>query len=255
MKNRKGFTLVELLAVIVILAILMVSAGAGVVATMNNSKINTFKNEVLAMMKAAENLNSDLSMNPDEYEKYAINNESFHDDKEYGSSSASYQAICMTLPGLVDNGYLDKDIRTYAGVIIIEIPYDGGQPKTFAWVHNGSYGVNGIEKRLINGLKFNKKKNSCNGQSCTDTVNENDVRKGSTYNDPTGGDLIITSKLIGIKKMVGYTYGTNDNTVGKPDGLVNTRNVSSPVVLFKDHGGNNTLYYSREKKPCINTKI
>ena len=40
--NKKGFTLVELLAVIVILAILMVSAGAGVMSTMNNSKINTY---------------------------------------------------------------------------------------------------------------------------------------------------------------------------------------------------------------------
>ena len=65
--NRRGFTLVELLAVIVILAILMVSAGAGVMTTMNNSKINTFKNEVLTAVNSAENMYSQISMNGELY--------------------------------------------------------------------------------------------------------------------------------------------------------------------------------------------
>ena len=43
--NKKGFTLVELLAVIVVLAILIVVAGSTVGSTMNNAKKNALKTE------------------------------------------------------------------------------------------------------------------------------------------------------------------------------------------------------------------
>ena len=58
--NRKGFTLVELLAVIVILAILMVSAGAAVMSTLNNARVNTFKNEALSAISVADNLYTEI---------------------------------------------------------------------------------------------------------------------------------------------------------------------------------------------------
>jgi len=184
---KKGFTLVELLAVIVILAILMVSAGAGVMATMNNSKINTFKNEALAAATAASNMYSEISYNGQSSVDY------FVQDKD-----SNYSAMCVTLAGLVNNGYLDKDIGTYSGVILVEVPFDGSTPKYMIWMHNSHYGINGIEKSYINKLKF--KKNNNGGESGVTSAKE-----------ISGGKVGIVTELKGIYKIVNYAQTSNES--------------------------------------------
>ena len=52
--NKKGFTLVELLAVIVILAVLILLALPNVIKIMNNAKKNAFQDEVLSYLKTAQ---------------------------------------------------------------------------------------------------------------------------------------------------------------------------------------------------------
>ena len=54
MKNKKGFTLVELLAVIVILAVVILIAVTAVIPRMNNAKKNAFVDEAQAYVKAAQ---------------------------------------------------------------------------------------------------------------------------------------------------------------------------------------------------------
>lgn len=53
-KNKKGFTLVELLAVIVILAVLIVIAMPSVLQIMENSRRSAFETEVKSYLKAAQ---------------------------------------------------------------------------------------------------------------------------------------------------------------------------------------------------------
>ena len=55
MDNKKGFTLVELLAVIAILAILVMIALPNIMGMFNSAKINSFSTEVKAIYKAAKN--------------------------------------------------------------------------------------------------------------------------------------------------------------------------------------------------------
>ena len=55
MKNNKGFTLVELLAVIVVLALLMVVATSSIGGALNNAKKNTLKTEAQKMLTEAFN--------------------------------------------------------------------------------------------------------------------------------------------------------------------------------------------------------
>ena len=50
MKSQKGFTLVELLAVIVVLAILMLVAGASVGGALENAKTRQYRNEFLGLI-------------------------------------------------------------------------------------------------------------------------------------------------------------------------------------------------------------
>ena len=52
--NKKGFTLVELLAVIVILSVLMLIALPSVINIMNNARDDAFRDEALSFISAAE---------------------------------------------------------------------------------------------------------------------------------------------------------------------------------------------------------
>lgn len=54
MKNKKGFTLVELLAVIVILAVIILIAVNAVLPQMRKARKNSFVDEVINFAKAAE---------------------------------------------------------------------------------------------------------------------------------------------------------------------------------------------------------
>ena len=174
--NRKGFTLVELLAVIVILAILMVAAGSAVMSTMNNAKVNTFKNEALSAINMATNMYTEISMNSDDSGTYLVN-----------SSDAKYKGMCVTLQGLVTNGYLEKDLHdgTTYGTIIVEVPFDGGATKYSIWTSDGTYGIQGYEKNQISKLKFT----SANNQVVNDSLNYLIAGSG------------VVTKLNGIKAL------------------------------------------------------
>lgn len=200
--NRKGFTLVELLAVIVILAILMVAAGAAVMSTMNNAKVNTFKNEALSAINMATNMYTEISMSSSDAGTYLVNSE-----------DSKYKGMCVTLQGLVNNGYLDKDLHdgTTYGTIIVEVPFDGGTTKYSIWTSDGTYGIQGYEKSQISKLKF---KNDNNNTTGIDTYTQN-------------GTGIIT-KLNGIRRINSAAYSNSTTTVNIPNS-----NVSGSTFKFE----------------------
>ena len=248
MKHNKGFTLTELLAVIVILAILMTSAGAAIISTVNKSKINTFKNEVVTMMDSAEHMYSEIAMTPAYYAKYVRQD-----------NSKTAVAICVTLPGLVNNGYLEKDIRAYAGVFVVEVPNNGGESSVTAWVHNSQYGVNGLEKKMINRSRFKTSNNTEHFRQ------SGGPRTNCNASEKSCGPIGIVTNLEGLKKVIKNAYGKNDaNQVGLPSGLINgisttsgpwitdPSNPSDALVLYAERGGSGRKY---NKIPCINTKL
>ena len=229
--KEKGFTLVELLAVIVILAILMVSAGTGVMTVMNNSKMNTFKNEVSTFMNAAGTIYSEVSMTPSLY-KYI-----------HKSEDSTHGAVCVSLAGLVANGVIEKNISGYAGVFLVEVPFDSGVSHTTAWVHNSTYGINGIGKEYINKLKFKKGNN---------TINVTNEGAGGLSNatDVNGGAVGIVTKLDGIKTMIGRVYPSKAST-GMPSNIEATKIVNN-IKTYKNRGGTGLNYINIE---CINSKL
>ena len=222
-RNRKGFTLVELLAVIVILAILMVSAGAGVMSTMNNSKINTFKNEALTAVNSAEDMYSEISMTSDISTKYLVT-----------SDNGDYQGMCVTLSGLVNNGFLKKDLSTYGGIILIEVPYDGSAAKYDVWMHNGQYGIFGVEKNYINKLKY-KKNNNPSGSGVTDY----------------GTGLGVITKLEGLKAQIRTAMNISGNN--NPVGTATSDSAQFTLVAPPDTRGGTGSTYSNIV--CINANV
>ena len=96
-KNQKGFTLVELLAVIVILAVIILIAVNAVLPQMQKARKKSFADEGLSFAKAAEN--------------------AYVDRQETGAKA-------FTVSDLKSN-YVTKSDANYRGCIIIEADPEG----------------------------------------------------------------------------------------------------------------------------------
>ena len=235
--NRKGFTLVELLAVIVILAILMVAAGAAVMSTLNNARVNTFKNEALSAISIADNMYTEISMNPVESRKYLKNND----------GDASYKGMCVTLNGLVLNGYLNKELENgegLRGVVLIEVPFNGGATKRSIWITNGTYALTGYEQGTINGLRFtnNNNKKLKNGETYID------------YQSLSGSGVVTDIKT--ADSVIAYAHtGDKAGKPGSGTGFDPANSSNQTINLYspaEGQGGTGKLY---KDLVCINESL
>ena len=101
MKNKKGFTLVELLAVIVILAVIILIAINAVLPQMERARKNSFADEVMNYAKAAE-------------ARYV--SENADDESIKGDIS---KGICYSI-GNLHGEYVSKNDGTYTGIVVIK---------------------------------------------------------------------------------------------------------------------------------------
>lgn len=116
--NNKGFTLIEVLATIVILAVIMGIAANGVLKSMETAKI---KSERIFVDKLATAVQSYLSINGSKidaastkgtFEKCRIDSEETCDDK-YKTTATLYELETITITTLTSNDYRtieEKDI-------------------------------------------------------------------------------------------------------------------------------------------------
>lgn len=99
MKNKKGFTLVELLAVIVVLAILISIAVPSTMAISNKLKENMYCKKIDSIETAAKLYGEDRK-------------DSFDENYEVENTDESYISKTITVLDLVNTGYLKKDNNT-----------------------------------------------------------------------------------------------------------------------------------------------
>ncbi len=156
MKKSKGFTLVELLAVIVILAILVLVATPAVTSIMQKSQKNSFKNEILQI---AENMNTAFTEKAGKQVLSASTGADLTTTSVYnvkateGTSETkkSYKYLCMTLKDLVNEQYVKKDLGTsYGGYIQMWQPDGSGSPIVFINVTNTSFYLQGRLSQMTN---------------------------------------------------------------------------------------------------------
>lgn len=134
--NKKGFTLMELLVVIVILALLIAFAAPQVLNLLEKGQQDTFRNEAKSMISIMENAYADKSM-------------SGSTDIKSGNctvGSGSCRTLCMELSELKSEGYLDKDLGpddnpTWQGYVRVEVPVTGAAKYSIK-ITNGTYALN-----------------------------------------------------------------------------------------------------------------
>ncbi len=144
MSVNNNYNLITMIvAFITSIGYILVSSMGSTVFQPNTSeaaKVNTFKNEALQAIASTE----DMYINNSMVSSFA---------KEYLSGNDKYQVMCVTLNGLVENGYMVKDTTNFGGIVVVMVPYDGSRTLYHIWMHNGTFAVDGVEKELINRLK------------------------------------------------------------------------------------------------------
>ncbi len=109
--NKSGFTLVELLSVIVILSVVVLIATNAVIPAMSSARKQVLADETIPIYSTAQTL-------------YVKN-------KETGSK-------CYTYDELIDSGLLSKNDENYTGSVLVEA--DG---KVTIWLSNGKNLIDG----------------------------------------------------------------------------------------------------------------
>ena len=154
MKKSKGFTLVELLAVIVILAVLVLFATPAVTSIMQGSQQKAFKNEVLELAKNVQTAYSTEIINGAKatetstvFKKGGViyNLPKTKVGKNRGQTSGTNESkkyLCMGLKDLVDKQYVTKNFNQYGGYIQLWIN-ESGASEIYVNVYNGSYYMQG----------------------------------------------------------------------------------------------------------------
>lgn len=117
--NKKGFTLVELLAVIVILAVVMIIAATAMGSVISDTTRSSFAKEGMMAIDAA---------------KYAFQVEQL----KPSSGITATKNICMDIEWLNTKGYYSKgSAEGYKGAVLIT--YSSGKYEQHVWLSNGTY--------------------------------------------------------------------------------------------------------------------
>lgn len=123
-KDKKGFTLVELLAVIVILAVIILIASSNVLSQMDKARRNALAIEGNTLVNSAKNA----------YQNGILENE------------ITTGEICFSLDTLYADGLFSKGSKDgYTGSVLVS-PDSEGKIVTYKfWISNGSYAISDAE--------------------------------------------------------------------------------------------------------------
>lgn len=124
--NKRGFTLVELLAVIVVLAVVMLIAINSILPQIDNARKNAFGIEVLGLADSAE--------------QYVL-------EQQLTNTSFIVPAAgkCVTLTTLASKGLSDLKTEDYHGYVLVQRTGEGKYKYTVHLAKENGYYVDGVD--------------------------------------------------------------------------------------------------------------
>lgn len=141
--NRKGFTLVELLAVIVILAVLALVAMPNVTKLMENSRKNAFVTETIEFAKQATTAYTDLQISGNVSDAGNL----YMPSTAFKYKQLDYNYFCVTYSKLAQSYISKSNGDDYSGIIEMFIPTSTnttGKSVTLVSITNGKYAANRV---------------------------------------------------------------------------------------------------------------
>ena len=168
MKNNKGFTLVELLAVIVIMGILMMVAIPSVTRTIENSRKDTFVDIAKSYANAARSMWTTDNLTCNGTVSSAV------DDGDYYILINSKETAKDSLPTLVDQGgkssWGNRDVNGYVRVNV----------STTAGVDNNNDGTYEVEPRRVTKF-YVALSDGTHGLIDDDTLMMDELKRGNVF--------------------------------------------------------------------------
>lgn len=141
--NRKGFTLVELLAVIVILAVLALVAMPNVTKLMESSRKNAFVTETIEFAKQATTAYTDMQISG----SVAGGADLYMPSTTFQYKQLDYNYFCISYARLAQSYISKSNGDDYKGIIEMFIPTSTnttGKSVTLVSITNGKYAANRV---------------------------------------------------------------------------------------------------------------
>lgn len=139
MKGKRGFTLVELLAVIVILAILVLLAVPSVLRMMDNARKNTFTTEADSFIGGAKLAYAQSALDGGNQTCFII---AANGTCSVNPTTNTTKETCKAASGTwtyAIGEFVDKNFTNYTGSVKIDT--NGSAHKI--WISNGTYSIKG----------------------------------------------------------------------------------------------------------------
>lgn len=190
--NQKGFTLVELLAVIVILAILALVAMPNVTGLMEKSRKNAFVTETIEFAKQATTAYTDLQVSG------SVTNspDLYLPTKNFTYGGKAYNYFCISYAKLAKDYISKSNGDSYKGIIEIFMPAStntDGKTVTLVSITNGKYAVNGVSLTKL------AKGNYTEAASGVGTFNSGDTLTYSTCPNGNNAETTLTTRINAIQ--------------------------------------------------------
>ena len=225
-KNKWGFTLVELLAVIVIIGLVIGGSIFGIIKLINSSKGEASIISESSIKKTA-----------------SIYSTEKNDDDDYWTEMTreGYEGkyFCVTIEELINKGLLPKDkdlgdvdIHTYVGIRKDNVTFVNGNPILLKDIPSSDGNVSLTEEQIIYGV--------CTGNIINETITKHPVLSGGTsYTDEVTNISFtdIEGENIKIKESI-CSYGLTSGNLDR-NGTISSNTCS--LDNLKD----NTPYYVR----------
>ena len=198
--NKKGFTLVELLAVIVIMGILMMVAIPSISRVIENSRKDTFVDIAKSYANAAKTLWTADTLTCEGTVASAV------DDGDYYILINTKESARAILPVLVDQGgkssWGNRDVNGYVRVHVETLTDNNGEPKRTTTFYVGlSDGTHG----LID-----------NGSMTSDNLKKGNVKMDLSSDDKKKVELTLDNGNLNCSKTNLGTYACTEVTPVKP---------------------------------------